>query len=64
MSPIAHQNIHWSPSFSPILWHTFIWKRVSYGFEFMRIIKLQIVLGGYVGQTVKETVHKCTKSFQ
>lgn len=34
-------------------------EKVSYGFEFMRIIKLQIVLGGHAGQTVKETVHKC-----
>lgn len=31
-------------------------EKVSYGFEFMRIIKLEIVLGGHAGQTAKETV--------
>lgn len=43
--------------------HTYLGK-VSYEFQFMGIIKLQIVLGGHVGQTVKKTVPNCFWSFQ
>lgn len=43
--------------FSLSVTHIYLGK-VSYEFQFMEIIKLQIVLG-HVGQTVKNTVHKC-----
>lgn len=46
------------PSLSLSVTHFYLGK-VSYEFQFMGIIKLQIVLGGLARQTVKKTVPKC-----